>query len=175
MLKEISSQIFISLLMVQYKGPWNLKPDIKYFLLFVSVVKPIFPHCRERAYLSCMPVYPTYSIATIHITLSIVQQLGNAATALHLKHEQKSPTDLSSVIHLKTNPTGLKRTQPAPRVMVLGEESGKACRARRWDSFLQQCPQLVQLQLVRKFHLGFHCLPHPIPYHICNSLSEAHH
>lgn len=62
-----------------------------------------------------------------------------------------------------------------PCVMVLGEQSGKACRAGRWDSFLQQCPQLVQLQLVRKFHLGFHCLPHSIPYYICNSLSEAHH
>lgn len=56
-----------------------------------------------------------------------------------------------------------------------GEESGKACRARSWDSFLQQCPQLVQLQLLGKFHLGFHCLPHSIPYYICNSLSEAHH
>lgn len=43
----------------------------------------------------------------------------------------------------------------------MGEGSGKGCRARRGASFLQQCPQLVQLQLVRKFHLGF---PFPITF-----------
>lgn len=160
--------------MVQQIGHWNLKPDIIYFQLFVSIVNLVFPQCRERAYLPCVPIYPTCSITPLHITLPIVQQLGKAATALHLRCEQKSPTDLHSVIHLKNNPIALKRAQPA-LCDGAGEESGKACRARSWDSFLQQCPQLVQLQLLGKFHLGFHCLPHSIPYYICNSLSEAHH
>lgn len=177
MLKETSSQILIFLSVMQYKGPWRLKPSIQYFQLLMSTAKPTFPHCREKAYLLHIPVYPASSITSYYIILAIIQQFGNATTLFHLKQKQKPPTDFSSVIHLKTNPVALKTTQFATHVMILGEESGKTCtpRSRGWDGFLQQCPQLVQLQSVRKFHLDFHCLPHSIPHYICNCLREAHH
>lgn len=134
----------------------------------MSIVKAVFPHRRERAYLSCVPyIQPTASpLTTLHSQL----YSSLAVLPLHFILSMSRNPPLTYTQPSTENPRGLKRAQPAPVWCYWW---------RKWPSLqgdeTASCPQLVQLQLVRKFHLGFHCLPHSIPYSICNSLSEAHH